>query len=273
MLSGGIGLLVVIVTGGIFFVMWKRSQISQPAFAQGRGLAGRFGSSWMSSREIQQGGVAGGGMVNNSGLAGQGGQPGFALANNANPGPGMMPMQQAAPSPGPGAYQQGAFAAQGMMGSSPQHPPLVTSAPNYTPGDLRPITSAFPKHLLAGNTGENNGQAAAGVFHPFAMDTLNLPAELTNKVEKQSAVVQPPTPSGFHPMPSSPDYSTVAEPEEEDYSTVMDEPSSTITGDVVAPSVKDDPVLETVMRQAQIGLFILQGRDQISGAVSNHGLT
>lgn len=221
--------------------------IGRPAFARAAAGAGKengagrvTGTSWVSSLEMQQAAQT----PDNAQAPGM-----MTATSNAS----TLPMSA------------NAFSAQDMIQypSSPQSPP----APSYMPGDLRPITTALPRQLLSQSPQEVSGQAPAGTFHPLSMDSLDLPPDLTKAIEERAT-----------PAPSLPpdnlelvqDYKTEPEPEE-DHATIQ-ELSSPPPTEVNAPSIKDDPVLETVMRQAQEGLFILQGREKSPGITSNPGL-
>ncbi|HWS85257.1 MAG TPA: hypothetical protein VN207_13465, partial [Ktedonobacteraceae bacterium] len=127
--------------------------------------------------------------------------------------------------------------------------------PTYTPSDLRPVTMAFPQQML---TMHSNGIAdypLNGELRPFPLDSLDLSLEVTRAIESNGNGHMPllpnsPTalidiPTSF--MPSSPPISQAI-------------PVLPRIGR--PPSIKDDLVLESVMRQAQWGLFALPGREK-----------
>jgi len=133
--------------------------------------------------------------------------------------------------------------------------PTLPTQPTYTPSDLRPVTTAFPQQML---TMRSNGVAdypLNGDLRLLPIDSLDLSLEVTRAIETNgngqmpllsntpTALIDTPTSS----MPSSPPISRV-----------LPVPPMLIQ----APSVKDDSVLETVMRQAQMGLFALPGREK-----------
>jgi len=138
----------------------------------------------------------------------------------------------------------------GASGVSISAPP---TQPTYTPSDLRPVTMAFPQQML---TMHSNGIAdypLNGDLRPFPIDSLDLSLEVTRAIESNGNGHMPllpnsPTalidiPTSF--MPSSPPISQAI-------------PALPRIGQ--PPSIKDDSVLESVMRQAQLGLFALPGR-------------
>jgi len=133
--------------------------------------------------------------------------------------------------------------------------PKLPTQPTYTPSDLRPVTTAFPQQML---TMRSNGVAdypPNGDLRLLPIDSLDLSLEVTRAIETNGngqmpllssspiALIDIPTSS----MPSSPPISQTI-------------PALLGTGQ--PPSIKGDLVLEAVMRQAQLGLFALPGREK-----------
>src|SRR2546421_224803 len=132
--------------------------------------------------------------------------------------------------------------------------PTLPAQPIYTPSDLRPITMAFPQQTLAMRSKGGADYPLNGDLRPLPIDSLDLSLEVTRAIETNGnghmpllsdiprALIDTPTSS----MPSSPPISRV-----------LPVPPMIIQ----APSIKDDSVLEAVMQQAQVGLFVLPGRE------------
>ncbi|GCE27864.1 hypothetical protein KDA_33480 [Dictyobacter alpinus] len=126
-------------------------------------------------------------------------------------------------------------------------PPMVTgpqqaiasaaAEPGYMPSDLRPITSALPQQVTAAT---QKNPISTSDMSPLPLDNFDLSQILperkgNNGIQRDASGKERETPISFSPL--------------------------------VAPNVQDDPVLETIMRQAQMGLYALP--DQSSEGTNN----
>jgi hypothetical protein len=143
---------------------------------------------------------------------------------------------------------------------------MSLSQPAYTSSDLRPITAAFPRQML---TAASNSSISApnGDLQPLPMDALGLPLPSDGGAPHTNGRVPvPPTqPTGVIdiPMLSTPSLlpawmEGLIPPAPSMPSPLPIPPATPPT--TQPPSLKEDPILEEVMRQAQAGLFVLSGR-------------
>lgn len=107
-----------------------------------------------------------------------------------------------------------------------------TSSPShsYQPSDLRPLTAALSLDELSFT---QKNPVSTSDMSPFPLDSFDLSQVLAPKDEKDSLTWQSPTRKEANPIAFSP---------------------------LIAPSIQDDPVLETIMRQAQMGLYALPNK-------------
>ncbi|WP_126597274.1 hypothetical protein [Dictyobacter aurantiacus] len=113
----------------------------------------------------------------------------------------------------------------------PATPPIFGDGPQpenrvYTPSDLKPITTSLPEQVT--RPAQNNPISTSDMS-PLPLDNFDL------------SQVLPQDNSG-------PDHNQTISPPEE---------GPLAFAPLIAPSIQDDPVLETIMRQAQMGLYAL----------------
>ncbi|GCE20340.1 hypothetical protein KDK_41400 [Dictyobacter kobayashii] len=128
--------------------------------------------------------------------------------------------------------------ASGPQKAIPPTPPLFTGpqqaiaqpAENinniYMPSDLKPITTSLPEQI-AGSTQKN--PISTSDMSPLPLDNLDLSQVLPKDDEGKGMFWQTPAAS----------------------------PGALAFSPLIAPNIQDDPVLETIMRQAQMGLYAL----------------
>lgn len=118
--------------------------------------------------------------------------------------------------------------------------PMLSPQPTYTTtSDLHPATAPFSREMLTASL--NNGASSAqNGSRPLLTDTSSLsPLSTGARATNRNGQTTPLPPARMDtPPPVSPMSPLTTHP----------------------PSIKDDPMLEEVMRQAQMGLFILSGR-------------
>lgn len=118
--------------------------------------------------------------------------------------------------------------------------------PTYTASDLRPITLALPQQML---TMHSNGVAhypLNGDLLPLPINSIDLSLEVTRAIES----------NGNGHMPLLPDTLTGLADTPTSYMPSSPPPTTQ------PPAVMDDSMLASMMRQAQIGLFALPGREK-----------
>jgi len=117
------------------------------------------------------------------------------------------------------------------------------------------MTMALPKQIVKQQAPDPMPFPATSNMNPLPLDTLDL-AYGTEPMEPKHLTSEPPT------IPEEP----VSMPERNSSATTMPEnsfmPVTTDTPSVQLPDVADDPILENVMRQAQLGLFVNPGNDK-----------
>src|SRR5260370_24917994 len=143
-----------------------------------------------------------------------------------------------------------------MPGSTP---PMPSPQVAYTPSDLRPMTTAFPQQMLTPSSNNGASSAQNGDLMPLPMDTLNLPLQSSRARAASRNGQKSTTPAPLPPLMDTPILS-MSSP----LPALMDTPTSSMSSPLPVPplasqppSIKDDPLLEEVMRQAQMGLFAL----------------
>ncbi len=161
----------------------------------------------------------------------------------------MQPILTAS-NPAPyGSLASGEFGTFSNFGANQEaYPPMSSPQLAYIPNDLRPITAAFPQQMLMQSSKQSASYAQNSSLLPLSMDALNLPLQQELKEHGQmppfaaspTAWMGASTPSIPYTPPVLPVLPLAVQP----------------------PSIKDDPMLEEVMRQAQMGLFILSGREK-----------
>ena len=259
MLSLGTSAVVLLVSVGLIFLIWKRkskqngpilqgtfgntlSSPMQPAFSNSQvpPMQSAFSNSQVSS------------LVNN-----------YEIPPTAN-------TPQYAPSGAPAPGMSGTLPALGSVEAMP------SPQPAYIPSNLRPMTAALPQHMLTMTSNNGISSAQNGDLLPLPMD-MNLPFQTngagTPNTNGQSrlSLAQPmgsmdtPIPSPPSLLPAWMESSIPSTPSP--LPTWMEDPlpspqslSPAIPLAIQPPSLREDPVLEEAMRQAQIGLFALSGR-------------
>jgi hypothetical protein len=127
--------------------------------------------------------------------------------------------------------------------SSPQ-----LGSPPSTPGLMR---TAFPQHLLRIASNNAARSLSNGDLESRPTASLNLPVQPTEAgASNHNGHTLPPVP----PSTALVETPTTSLPSSHSLSPVL--PAA-----VRPPFIKDDPVLEAIMRQAQMGLFVLLGRE------------
>jgi hypothetical protein len=121
--------------------------------------------------------------------------------------------------------------------------------PAYTPSRLPSITTPFPLEMFITPSNEAAHYPEADELLPWSMHSLNLPLQLPEAGESNQYGQM--LPFAAPPM-ASPDISTLFSP----FVTPV------VSLAIQPPSTKDDPLLGEVMRQAQMGLFIVLGREK-----------
>ena len=152
-------------------------------------------------------------------------------------------------------------------GSAPEANTLQQSIPSspteqtglvYRPGDLRPITAMLPKQVTNQDAPNAMTYLSTSNMNPLPLDALKLPDETTNSVEPEHTPdksVPATIPENLAPtLERNP--STVTPLENAPLLAAAKKPS------VQLPDIVGDLILENVMRQAQIGLFITPGHEK-----------
>jgi hypothetical protein len=141
--------------------------------------------------------------------------------------------------------------------------PITVAFPQsaYPSSDLRPITAAFPQQMLAMASNNGVGSVQNSGLQPLAMDALGL--------SLQSNGTGIPNMNGQSPTPLTQPIAEMDTPIPSSSSllpTWMEDPIPStpvplpISLAMQPPSLREDPILEEVMRQTQMGLFVLSGR-------------
>src|SRR5205814_1492529 len=140
---------------------------------------------------------------------------------------------------------------------TPQTPYMPTptsqqsfTQPAYTPSGLPSITTAFSQEMLTTPSNEAAIYLQDDDLLPLSMDSLNLPLQVTeagesNNGEQMSSLAAP--------LTESMDISTP-------FTAFAPLVPPVISLATPPPSIKNDPMLGEVMRQAQMGLFVVLGR-------------
>ncbi len=266
MLPLGVGAAVLLVSGGVFLLIWRRqSKQNKPILQE---LSGNISFSSTQFTPFNQ-------------------QQSLLTNNHEMLTIGEIPQYGASP-----AFAPSMSGVQPMLGSSQTIP---SPQPAYTPSELRPMTSALPQHMLALASDTSISSAQNGDLQPLPMD-ISLPfpsnsAGIPNMngqsllpLAQPMARVETPIPSPPSllpawmegPMPSTssslPTWMESLTPSAPSSLPAWMEgppPSSlpispAIPLAIQPPSLREDPILEKTMRQAQIGLFILSGRNMHS---------
>jgi hypothetical protein len=123
------------------------------------------------------------------------------------------------------------------------------AGPMYRPGAFQPITAALPKQVSNEQAPDLTPYASVSDMNPFSFAAFNPPQDIPRST--------PPEQWSGTPMPEN-----LASTREINSSTVTPLPNmplSTATTrlSVQPPDIAEDPMLQEVMRQAQLGLFIL----------------
>jgi hypothetical protein len=229
-LSLGIGTPLLLVTGAMLWLLWRRQVISRNAQASPWSNNNAQASPWSN--------------------------------NNAQASPWSNNNAQASPwsnnyempsTPDVSQYASFPSLAAGMPEALPMPgstAPMPSPQVAYTPSDLRPMTSAFPQQMLTTSSSNGASSAQNGDLVPLPMDTLNLPLQSS----RARAAIR----NGQKPTTPAPSAALM-----DSLIPSMSSPLPVIPVPPLAiqpPSIKEDPLLEEVMRQAQMGLFALSRR-------------
>ena len=122
----------------------------------------------------------------------------------------------------------------------------------YTPSRLHSITTALPQQMFTMSLNEAASYPQDDDLLPWSIDSLNLPPQLTEARESNNSGQMPPLVAHLMVSTDIPTLST---------------PLPSLVAPVVSlaiqpPSIKNDPLLGEVMRQAQAGLFVVLGREK-----------
>ena len=259
MISLGVATPVLLFTGGMIWFLWRRQTNQHNPAIQGQGIFGNAQASpWMNNHAMPP-------TVNSFPYA-----PSAALVPGVSGPPTVNPLPYTPPAtlaPGvsgpptvnPFPYAPPATLAPGVSGALPilgGTQPMLSPQPAYTPSDLRPMTSAFPRQMPTSSSNNGANPALNSDLQPLPLDNLSLPPQsirerATNgngngqKTTGPIAVLLPPLIDTLVPFMSVP---------------LPVPPVPVQTQATRPPSIQEDPMLEEVMRQAQMGLFILSGR-------------
>jgi hypothetical protein len=116
------------------------------------------------------------------------------------------------------------------------------TGPAYTPGNLHPITTSLPKQQVSNRPQKN--PISTGDMSPLPLDSFDFTQILRENAQ-------------------NPQQETLLSP-------AQTTNKSQAAPAVLAPDIQDDPVLATIMRQAQMGLYALPQRGSREN-VSNSG--
>jgi hypothetical protein len=244
-LSLGIAIPVLLATGGMILLLRKRKASQEKQATQE--MYSNAQAPWMNNYDMSPNPIS------------------FQYASSAGFAPDMSGMSGTAPRiagiseastaliPGmsgvPAALTPGMSGSMPVFGGSAQQ----MSSPQlpYIPSDLRPITATFSQQMLTGSLDNGVRPAQNGDFLPVPMDTLSFSPQsarardgdwnehkATGPIAAFQSLVDTPIPFKSSPLPVPPVSLEAIRP----------------------PSIKEDPMLEETMRQAQMGLFALLGR-------------
>ena len=205
MLSLGVGLPLLLVSGVMLWLLWRRQTNQYQPVAEGI-FRNAQASPWANNHE--------------------------------------MPT-----TPDVSQYASSTTSASGVSGAlliPHSSQPMPSPQLAYTPSDLRPITTAFSRQMLSMSSSDEANSGANGDLVPLPMDTLSLPLQSSRARAAKRNGQMPTTPALLPALMDTP------------IPPILASPALSVTAD--PPSIKDDPVLEAVMRQAQMGLFALPGR-------------
>ena len=257
-----IGIPLFLFSGAILWLLWRRQRNQHKPISR-NGQAPR----WISSREMQSNleasqyasptmvtpGVSGGADV-------------FPMMGSTQPnassamfGPGVSGAPGGADVfPMPGNIQPNASSdmfAPGVLGASggaDVFPMLGNTQPNassklayYASSDLHPMLTTFPQQTLTISSNNVASYPQNGILQSLLMDSINLPPQLTAARDSNRN-------GQMLPLAAAP-------------TALMDIPTLSMSplplaSAVCPPLIEDDPMLEGIMRQAQMGLFALKGR-------------
>jgi outer membrane biosynthesis protein TonB len=105
----------------------------------------------------------------------------------------------------------------------------------YRPSDLRPITTAIPRQ----NINPKHNPISTSDMSPLSLDSFDFAAHLPANSQNSQNSQQ----------------DTLLSPAHNENNNPASDP-------VLAPNIQDDPMLETIMRQAQMGLYTLPDKER-----------
>lgn len=145
-----------------------------------------------------------------------------------------------------------------MLQQSISPSPAELAGPLYGSSDLRPMTMAFPTQAINQQAADLVPYQPTSNMNSFPLDTSALPQNGTRPMATEhmpdklvSAIIPE------NPTPTLENFS-LATPMQ---NTPMSADPATLS--IQPPDVASDPMLEKVMRQAQPGLFVIPGREEI----------
>ena len=156
------------------------------------------------------------------------------------------------------AFQSASGAALNTLPSSTSLPgtfpvPASATQPTYTPSDPHPTMMTFQQQMLTTHSNGIVDYPLNGDLQPMPIDVLDPSFAVTRAIES----------NGNGSTPLSPDSPTVLVDTPTSYvpsTPPLSSDRSTLPVNIQPPAVKDDAMLEAMMRQAQLGLFTLPGR-------------
>ena len=126
-------------------------------------------------------------------------------------------------------------------------PPFAELAgPLYTPSDLRPITMNLPQPFPNQAVPNPTSYPPTSDMNPLSFEALNLPQNIAEMMAPQQT---PNIPISTTETNINPDHMP---------NPVQNSPAPVAT--MQPPDPASNPVLENVMRQAQLGLFVIPNR-------------
>jgi len=224
-LSLGVGTLIFLVSGAMIWLLWKRQRNQHEPVLQGISRTAQA-PRWISSREIQSNFDASQHASSAAFAPGVSGASGGAEVYGVSGGTGVYGGAEVLP----------------MLGSTQSMPSPQLA---YTSSDPHTRMTAFPRPMLTMPSNNAVSYPQNSGLRSLLMDSPNLPLQLTEAGGSNNNGQMPPLAAPLTGLIDAPTISM---------SFSQLEPT------VDPPSIEDDPMLGSMMRQAQMGLFALSGR-------------
>ncbi len=125
---------------------------------------------------------------------------------------------------------------------------MAASAQTYMPSNLHPMTSPMPAQLISKDGA--HARALTSDMSPLSLDMLDLPQEARQENDVSAAST-----SGLSLIPAT--LPSELEPTDPAIRVTTIPLAPAQQDSVQLPAVSDDPMLEAIMRQAQMGLYVL----------------